>query len=115
MGSLPAILGLVVLFVVFSSLHDTFLTTYNMANLVIQAGSICVLAMGLVFVLLLGEIDLSAGVTGGAAATITGAGRSSTTASPGGSRSSPGSRSGAAHRRVHRLARRRSSASRRSW
>jgi D-xylose transport system permease protein len=71
MGSLPAILGLVVLFVVFSSLHDRFLTTYNMANLVVQAGSICVLAMGLVFVLLLGEIDLSAGVTGGAAATIT--------------------------------------------
>jgi D-xylose transport system permease protein len=71
MGSLPAILGLIVLFVVFSSLHDRFLTTYNMANLVIQAGSICVLAMGLVFVLLLGEIDLSAGVTGGAAATIT--------------------------------------------
>ena len=71
MGSLPAILGLVVLFVVFSSLHDKFLTTYNMANLVVQAGSICVLAMGLVFVLLIGEIDLSAGVTGGAAATIT--------------------------------------------
>ncbi len=71
MGSLPAILGLIVLFVVFSSLHDRFLTTYNMANLVIQAGSIIVLAMGLVFVLLLGEIDLSAGYTGGAAATIT--------------------------------------------
>lgn len=71
MGSLPAILGLVVLFVVFSSLHDRFLTTYNMANLVVQAGSICVLAMGLVFVLLLGEIDLSAGVAGGASATIT--------------------------------------------
>ncbi len=71
MGSLPAILGLIVLFVVFSSLNDKFLTTYNMANLVIQAGSICVLAMGLVFVLLLGEIDLSAGVTGGACATIT--------------------------------------------
>ena len=70
MGSLPAILGLIVLFVVFSSLNDRFLTTYNMANLVVQAGSICVLAMGLVFVLLLGEIDLSAGVTGGAAATI---------------------------------------------
>jgi len=71
MGSLPAILGLVVLFVVFSSLHDRFLTMYNMANLVIQAGSIITLAMGLVFVLLLGEIDLSAGVAGGAAATIT--------------------------------------------
>ena len=70
MGSLPAILGLIVLFVVFSSLNDRFLTTYNMANLVVQAGSICVLAMGLVFVLLLGEIDLSAGVAGGASATI---------------------------------------------
>jgi D-xylose transport system permease protein len=71
MGSLPAILGLVFLVVIFASLNDRFLTTYNMANLVVQAGSICVLAMGLVFVLLLGEIDLSAGVTGGAAATIT--------------------------------------------
>src|SRR6187551_1641761 len=71
MGSLPAILGLVFLFVLFASLNDKFLTTYNMANLVVQAGSICVMAMGLIFVLLLGEIDLSAGVTGGAAATIT--------------------------------------------
>jgi D-xylose transport system permease protein len=69
-GSLPAILGLIFLFVVFSSLNDRFLTTYNMANLVIQAGSIIVLAMGIVFVLLLGEIDLSAGVAGGASATI---------------------------------------------
>ena len=71
MGSLPAILGLVVLVVIFASLNDRFLTTYNMANLVIQASSIIVLAMGIVFVLLLGEIDLSAGVAGGACATIT--------------------------------------------
>src|ERR671911_2890627 len=71
MGSLPAILGLIFLFVVFASLNDKFLTTYNMANLVVQAGSICVMAMGIVFVLLIGEIDLSAGVAGGATATIT--------------------------------------------
>jgi D-xylose transport system permease protein len=71
MGSLPALLGLVVLFTVFSLAHDKFLTTYNLANLVVQAASICVLAMGLVFVLLIGEIDLSAGVAGGASATIT--------------------------------------------
>ena len=70
MGSLPAILGLVFLVVVFASLNDRFLTTYNMANLVIQAASIIVLAMGIVFVLLIGEIDLSAGVAGGASATI---------------------------------------------
>jgi len=71
MGSLPAMLGLAVLFTVFAISHDRFLTTYNLTNLVIQAASICVLAMGLVFVLLLGEIDLSAGVAGGASATIT--------------------------------------------
>src|SRR5918994_6318691 len=71
MGSLPAILGLIFLFVVFASLNDRFLTTYNMANLLVQAGSICVMAMGIVFVLLLGEIDLSAGVAGGARATLT--------------------------------------------
>lgn len=70
MGSLPAILGLVVLLVVFSQASDKFLTVYNMSNLAIQAAPIIVLAMGIVFVLLLGEIDLSAGVTGGAAATI---------------------------------------------
>jgi len=70
MGSLPALLGLIVLFAVFSGLHDRFLNTYNMANLVIQSASIIVLAMGLVFVLLLGEIDLSAGVAGGASATV---------------------------------------------
>jgi D-xylose transport system permease protein len=71
MGSLPAILGLIFLIIVFSVLDSHFLTTYNLANLVVQAASICVLAMGLVFVLLLGEIDLSAGVAGGASATIT--------------------------------------------
>ena len=68
MGSLPAILGLVVLFVVFGLANDRFLSALNLANLVTQAGSICVLAMGLVFVLLLGDIDLSAGVAGGVSA-----------------------------------------------
>ncbi len=71
MGSLPAILGLVVLYIVFGLANDRFLSMLNQANLVIQAGSICVLAMGLVFVLLLGEIDLSAGVTGGVSAAFT--------------------------------------------
>ena len=79
MGSLPALLGLVVLFVVFGLANERFLSALNLANLVTQAGSICVLAMGLVFVLLLGDIDLSAGVAGGVSAcamalTITGQG-----------------------------------------
>ena len=70
MGSLPAVLGLVVLYIVFGLANDRFLSMLNQANLVTQAGSICVLAMGLVFVLLLGEIDLSAGVTGGVSAAV---------------------------------------------
>lgn len=68
MGSLPAVLGLIVLFVVFGLANDRFLSALNLANLITQAGSICVLAMGLVFVLLLGDIDLSAGVAGGVSA-----------------------------------------------
>ncbi|WP_425004269.1 sugar ABC transporter permease [Mycolicibacterium sp. S3B2] len=68
MGSLPAVLGLVVLFVVFGLANDRFLSALNLANLITQAGAICVLAMGLVFVLLLGDIDLSAGVAGGVSA-----------------------------------------------
>lgn len=70
MGSLPAVLGLIVLFVVFAAANERFLSALNLANLVTQAGSICVLAMGLVFVLLLGDIDLSAGVAGGVAACV---------------------------------------------
>ena len=72
MGALPAVLGLVVLFIVFSSLRpETFTSNLNIANLLVQASAISVLAMGLVPVLLLGEIDLSAGVTGGMSAGFT--------------------------------------------
>ena len=71
MGSLPAILGIAVLFIIFGLASDSFFSLLNMANLVVQAGPICLLAMGLVFVLLIGEIDLSAGVAGGVAATVT--------------------------------------------
>ncbi|KRA23953.1 ABC transporter permease [Microbacterium sp. Root61] len=65
MGALPAIGGLVVLGILFSILSPFFLTERNFANLLNQAASLVVLGMALVFVLLLGEIDLSAGVTGG--------------------------------------------------
>ncbi|MEW5812612.1 MAG: ABC transporter permease [Actinomycetota bacterium] len=70
MGSLPAVLGLIVLFVVFGVANDRFMSALNLANLITQAGAICVLAMGLVFVLLLGDIDLSAGVAGGVSACV---------------------------------------------
>ncbi|HET6302779.1 sugar ABC transporter permease [Microbacterium sp.] len=65
MGALPAVAGLLVLGVLFSFLSPFFLTERNFANLLNQAATLVVLGMALVFVLLLGEIDLSAGVTGG--------------------------------------------------
>src|SRR3712207_3120505 len=63
LGALPAVLGIVVLGILFTILRpETFLTPRNLANLADQAAPIIILAMGLVFILLLGEIDLSAGV-----------------------------------------------------
>ena len=71
LGSLPAILGIVVLVVIFGILEgDVFLSKGNFANLINQGAAIMVLAMGLVFVLLLGEIDLSAGFAAGMGAAI---------------------------------------------
>ena len=64
-GSLPAVLGLIALCLVFGSMSGVFLTPGNFANLITQAAAVIVIAMGLIFVLLLGEIDLSAGYTAG--------------------------------------------------
>lgn len=70
-GSLPAVLGLIALVILFGALEgSTFLSIFNFANLINQSAAIIVLAMGLVFVLLLGEIDLSAGFAAGTAAAI---------------------------------------------
>ncbi|MFC0431512.1 sugar ABC transporter permease [Kutzneria buriramensis] len=70
LGSLPALAGLIVLVIVFAVASDTFLTMNNLSNLLAQAAGITIIAMGLVFVLLLGEIDLSAGTASGVAASV---------------------------------------------
>jgi D-xylose transport system permease protein len=69
-GSLPAVFGLVVLVIVFSLMRPVFFSAGNFANLLTQGAPITVIAMGLVFVLLLGEIDLSAGFTSGVCAAV---------------------------------------------
>jgi D-xylose transport system permease protein len=72
-GSLPAVLGLIALVVVFSVLRPaTFTNAFNFANLLHQSAAVIVIAMGLVFVLLLGEIDLSAGFAAGTAGAVLG-------------------------------------------
>ena len=65
LGSLPAAAGLVLLVVIFSIAEQAFFSLGNFANLITQAAPSVLLAMGLVFVLLLGEIDLSAGAASG--------------------------------------------------
>jgi len=67
MGALPAVSGFVVLSILFAALSPFFLTERNFANLLTQAAPQVMLAMALVFVILLGEIDLSAGTTSGVA------------------------------------------------
>ncbi|MFL6172568.1 MAG: sugar ABC transporter permease [Marmoricola sp.] len=69
-GALPSVLGLVLLGVIFMQVSDRFLSKNNLGNLPGQGAYIAVIALGLVFVLLLGEIDLSAGTAGGTCAAI---------------------------------------------
>jgi D-xylose transport system permease protein len=72
-GALPAVLSLIALAIVFTALRpSTFPGALNFANLLGQASGVIVIAMGLVFVLLLGEIDLSAGWTAGVSAAVMG-------------------------------------------
>jgi D-xylose transport system permease protein len=66
LGSMPAVLGLVILTLIFGTARpETFFSAGNFANLFNQAAGVTMIAMGLIFVLLLGEIDLSAGFAAG--------------------------------------------------
>jgi D-xylose transport system permease protein len=71
LGLAPAVLALILLTVVFGVLRpDSFLTLFNFGNYFTQAAPVCVLAMGVTFVLLLGEIDLGAGYAAGVCAAV---------------------------------------------
>jgi len=65
LGARPALAGLIALIVLFSVAADRFASKANFANLITQATWVMILAVGVTFVLLLGEIDLSAGYTAG--------------------------------------------------
>jgi D-xylose transport system permease protein len=70
LGSLPIIVGLIIIAIVFQSQNDRFLTAGNFVNLIVQSAAYTTIAMGIVFVLLLGEIDLSVGYVSGVAGVI---------------------------------------------
>ena len=72
LGSLPVVVGLLIIWTVFYSLNPIFLSPNNMVNLFFDCSVIGVIALGIVCVLLLGEIDLSVGSMSGVASTLLG-------------------------------------------
>ena len=69
-GSLPIIVGLLLITIFFQTKNDNFLTAGNFSNLIVQMAGTTTIAMGVVFVLLLGEIDLSIGYVSGIAGVV---------------------------------------------
>ncbi|MEO7447265.1 MAG: sugar ABC transporter permease, partial [Humibacillus sp.] len=71
LGLLPVIIGIVVIWTTFQVLNPIFLSSANLVNLTLESVSTGVIALGIVFVLLLGQIDLSVGsVSGLSSATV---------------------------------------------
>jgi D-xylose transport system permease protein len=64
-GSLPVVVGVIVIGIIFNLKTSSFLTADNFSNLIVQMAGTAVIAIGVVFILLLGEIDLSIGYVSG--------------------------------------------------
>lgn len=71
LGSLPIVMGLVVVAIIFQAQNSNYLSAGNFVNLIVQAAAITTIAMGVVFVLLVGEIDLSVGFVSGVSGVLT--------------------------------------------
>lgn len=70
-GVLPVIGGLLIISILFQSLNHHFLTAGNLVNLLVQGAVYMLLAMGEIYALLLGEIDLSIGFVAGIGGVVT--------------------------------------------
>ena len=69
-GTLPVLIGLVIIALIFQALNHNFLTPLNLTNLLAQIAALGTIAVGVVLILLLGEIDLSVGAVSGLTAGI---------------------------------------------
>ncbi len=72
LGSLPVIVGLVIIWTVFTSLNPVFLSADNLVNLLFDCSTTGVIALGIVCVLMVGQIDLSVGSISGFASALLG-------------------------------------------
>ncbi|WP_206951793.1 sugar ABC transporter permease [Trinickia acidisoli] len=71
-GPLPVIVGLIIIWTVFASLNPVFLSANNLVNLLFDCSTVGVIALGIVCVLLVGQIDLSVGSISGFASALVG-------------------------------------------
>ncbi len=69
-GSLPVLFGLILIAVIFQIANPNFLTPLNLTNLLVQIAAMGTISVGIVLVLLIGEIDLSVGAVSGLCAAI---------------------------------------------
>ncbi|MGF9663977.1 sugar ABC transporter permease [Arthrobacter crystallopoietes] len=72
LGVLPIVVGLLVIWTIFQLLNPFFLSSANLVNLLLESAAVGVIALGIVCVLLVGEIDLSVGSVSGLSAAIVG-------------------------------------------
>nr|WP_228034013.1 sugar ABC transporter permease [Streptomyces spongiae] len=70
LGSLPVVVVLVAVWIVFQSLNENFLSPRNLSNLSVDIVGTGLIAVGIVFVLLIGQLDLSVGSVSGLAAAV---------------------------------------------
>jgi D-xylose transport system permease protein len=70
LGPVPLIVGEIAVVIIFGLTATNFFTSTNFVNLITQTAGTCMLAYGVVFVLLLGEIDLSIGYLAGIGALV---------------------------------------------
>src|SRR5262245_9073689 len=69
-GSVPIVLGLCGIWLIFWLANDKFLSPLNLTNLMLQIAALGTLAISVFLVLVLGEIDLSAGMVSGLCAAV---------------------------------------------
>jgi D-xylose transport system permease protein len=72
LGPLPVVIGLIVIAVIFQVLNPVFLSSTNLVNLLYDSAAVGTIALGIVLVLLLGEIDLSVGSLSGLSSALLG-------------------------------------------
>ncbi|MBC7682125.1 MAG: sugar ABC transporter permease, partial [Ferruginibacter sp.] len=65
LGSLPVIVGLAIIWTVFQSINPIFLSSTNLINMLFDASTIGVISLGIICILMVGEIDLSVGSVSG--------------------------------------------------